>query len=254
MRKIIILPAILMFFAATAQEKKLNGAYAITKAFYGNEKEQHDIGKTTIVKIFEDGYWIGAFFNKTEKTFDGSCGGTYTVKDGKYIETINFYSWDSTAVGTTYTFNYQLNGNAYLQEGKINTRKYKDYLIKEEYNKIVPAEKLESNKLEGAWQMQTGQWGNDKLGEGVYKNVSVTKIYAYPRFAFSYYDIDGKKFVGAGGGTYEFDGTKLTENIEYWSWGKPEYPVSVFKVAFAADTFTQQGWDSGLSETWKHAK
>ncbi len=229
-----------------------DGAFKIVEAQYGDKPmSKENISKEMIVKIFKDGYWIGAFFGSPAKPFNGSCGGTYKIKDGKYIETVNFYSWDSTAVGRIYTFNYALTGNQYVQEGYMDSEKYKHLFIKEKYEKTVPSEPLKNTFLEGAWKMQSGEWDDTRLGEGPYKNVEAIKIYAYPRFAFAYYNEKTNQFVGAGGGTYQFDGEKLTEHVEYFSWGKPEFPIADFNVTITNGLYTQSGWQNGLKETWK---
>jgi hypothetical protein len=248
--KKIIYPALWFISIAAFGQQSLNGAFKAGKAKYGNESMNTD--SLTIIKIFKDGYWIAAFFSRSPVWFDGSCGGTYTTANGKYIETVNFYSWDSTAVGSVFTFNYSLDKNKYTQDGKMNSDKYKDYPIKEEYNKITSIEHLKNSSLEGAWVMQVGQWGKDKLGEGEYQNVIVRKIFSYPRFAFAYFDTVGKRFVGAGGGTYQFDGKTLIEKVEYWSWGTPDHPLGKFEIAMQSKgKFEQTGWNNGLAETWK---
>ncbi|MCU0339316.1 MAG: membrane or secreted protein [Spirosomaceae bacterium] len=49
-----------------------------------------------------------AAINPETKQFSGSGGGTYTIKDGKYTETIAFFSRDNTRVGASLTFDYEL--------------------------------------------------------------------------------------------------------------------------------------------------
>lgn len=127
-------------------------------------------------------------------------------------------------------------------------------LFKAGMENTTALEPLKNAMLEGSWVMQTGEWGAAKLGEGEYQDVTAVKLYAYPRFSFGYYNHKTKKFVGAGGGTYQFDGTTLTEKIEYWSWGTPRFPLSIFKVKITADEFTQEGWENGLRETWRRLK
>lgn len=254
MKKLWLIPAVLFILSVKMLAQAPEGAFKVVESQYGNDPAATGTGKQTILKIFKDGYWIAAFFGDPEMPFSGSGGGTFNIKDGKYIETLNFYSWDSTAVGDVYTFNYKLSGNSYTQEGYMDSEKYKHYLIKEKFEKLKAKEPIKNSSLEGAWQMQSGDWGTSKLGEGAYKDVAVIKIFSYPRFAFAYYNDKTKSFVGAGGGTYQFDGKTLTENIEYWSWGKPELPQSVFKVEIANGQYSQQGWENGLKETWKKAK
>jgi hypothetical protein len=53
-----------------------------------------------------------AAINPETKQFSGTGGGFYTIKDGKYTETIDFFSRDNNRVGASLTFDYE------LKEGK----------------------------------------------------------------------------------------------------------------------------------------
>lgn len=63
--------------------------------------------------------WI-AFNNETGQFF-GTGGGTYTTKDGKYTETIEFFSRDPNRVGMQLSFDYALNGNQWQHSGRSTT-------------------------------------------------------------------------------------------------------------------------------------
>ncbi|MEM8527706.1 MAG: hypothetical protein AAGG68_23895, partial [Bacteroidota bacterium] len=46
------------------------------------------------------------------KQFLGTGGGTYTAKDGKYVEHITFFSRDDSRVGASLAFDYEvIDGN-----------------------------------------------------------------------------------------------------------------------------------------------
>ena len=248
--------ALMTGFILTAQAvgQAPDGPFRVVEYQYGDKPASKGAGKQTVLKVFKDGYWIAAFFGDPKKPFNGSGGGTFEIKDGKYVEKLDFYSWDSTAVGDVYAFDYKLSADRYEQEGYIDSDKYKHYLIREKFEKLAAKEPLKNSSLEGVWHMESGEWGKSKLGIGEYKDVSVIKIFSYPRFAFAYYNPLTRSFVGAGGGTYQFDGKTLTENIEYWSWGKPAFPVSVFKTEIRGDQYIQEGWENGLKEVWKKNK
>lgn len=138
--------------------------------------------------------------------------------------------------------------------GTLAQTQYKQPPVKEGLEKQTTLEPLKDARLEGSWELQTAEWSTSKFGEGKYKDVTAIKVYSYPRFAFGYYNHKTKEFVGAGGGTYQFDGTTLTEHIEYWSWGTPKFPLSIFKVTFSGNEYTQKGWENGLNETWRRTK
>ncbi|WP_420147700.1 hypothetical protein [Spirosoma sp.] len=247
---------------------KLNGAFRQTKNKYGSMTDWKPRDSVTVIKVFRDGYWFGAFYddkrrgrydekNTGPSPFNGACGGTYELKNGKYVETVGFYSWDSTAVGNVFTFDYKVSPQQYEQYGMMNSEQYKNYPINEISERIRAKEPLKNSALEGVWFMKEGQWGNDRLGEGKYKNIQVVKIFSYPMVVYAYYNAVTKQFNGAGGATYQYDGTTLTETNEFWSWqadGKRRGMVEKFKISPKNGQYTQQGWDGKLREVFVKVK
>ena|SRR5690554_900830 len=59
--------------------------------------------------------WIA--YNTETKQFMATGGGTYTTKDGKYTEKIEFFSRDSSRVGLQLEFNYQLKNGHWHHTG-----------------------------------------------------------------------------------------------------------------------------------------
>lgn len=60
--------------------------------------------------------WIA--YNTETKEFKGSGGGTYTTKDGKYTENIEFFSRDDSRVGARLEFNYEIKEGKWHHSGK----------------------------------------------------------------------------------------------------------------------------------------
>ena len=48
----------------------------------------------------------------------GTGGGTYTTRDGKYTEIIEFFSRDNSRVGASLTFDFALENGAWRHKGK----------------------------------------------------------------------------------------------------------------------------------------
>jgi hypothetical protein len=59
--------------------------------------------------------------NTDTKEFFGTGGGTYTFKDGKYTENIEFFSRDSSRVGASLTFDGSINDKVWTHKG-LNSR------------------------------------------------------------------------------------------------------------------------------------
>ena len=59
--------------------------------------------------------WIA--YNSETKEFMGTGGGTYTTQNGKYTETIEFFSRDASRVGASLEFNYELKDGKWHHSG-----------------------------------------------------------------------------------------------------------------------------------------
>ena len=55
--------------------------------------------------------------NTETKEFSGTGGGTYTFKNGKYTENIEFFSRDSSRVGASLSFDGSVNNNMWTHKG-----------------------------------------------------------------------------------------------------------------------------------------
>ena len=270
MKPLLVLLAFLPALAFESDEpvQKLNGAFRQTKNKYGSMTTWKTRDSVTVIKVFRDGYWFGAFYDDKRRgrydelndgihSFNGACGGTYALKNGKYVETVGFYSWDSTAVGNVFSFNYKVSPQQYEQYGMMNSDKYKNYPINEVCERITANEPLKNNALEGVWFMKEGYWGGQsRFGEGKYKDFEVVKIFSYPMVVYAYYNPKTHRFDGAGGARYQFDGKVLTETNEFWSWqadGSRKGNVEKFKLSLDNGQFVQQGWEGKLREVWAKA-
>lgn len=255
MKKILV-SILLILATGPGIAQKLDGAFILTGGQHGDRiLAKADVEKEKIIKIFKNGYWIGAFFGNPQQPFNGTCGGTYKTEKGTYIETVDFYSWDSTAVGDTYSFKYSLSNDKYVQDGKMNSEKYPDYIIREEFSKLKSKIPLKDASMEGVWVLQDATWKDETGKESSVKNYEQIKIYSYPRFAYAQYNPATKQFIGAGGGTYQYDGKKLIERIEYSTYDTTLGSDYEIKIGQLPNGIIQQVSQQDLfKETWKKAK
>ncbi|WP_211214325.1 membrane or secreted protein [Pontibacter roseus] len=63
--------------------------------------------------------WIA--FNSETGEFSGTGGGSYTAKDGKYTEHIEFFSRDSSRVGMQLSFNFEVKDGKWHHTGQSST-------------------------------------------------------------------------------------------------------------------------------------
>jgi hypothetical protein len=251
MKNLLLLIYALFFYSLQGQP--LTGAYKIVKAQYGkSDSSEFDTMHEHCIKIFKDGYWITAFFGNSLKPFEGTRGGTFTLKNGKYYEKMDFNSWDSTAVGKEFEFDYKHDDHRYIQKGMINTDRFKDFLMVQEFRKMTAAEPLKNTKLEGVWFLKNTRWDDDDSYE---KPIEEMKIYCYPRFAWAQYDPVTRQFIGAGGGTYQFDGENLIEHIEYFTYDLALGADYKIEVKIGNDGSVQQtSWGGRMIQIWNKAK
>lgn len=256
-KKLVMLSLTLAALTADEPVSTLNGAFRQVRNKYGTMTEWRTRDSVTVIKVFRDGYWFGAYFDDKRNghtSFNGACGGTYELKNGRYVEHVNYYSWDSTAVGNTFVFDYKVTPAEYHQFGKMNSEKYRDYPINEVSTRITAIEPLKNKGLEGVWRMKEGVWKNSKLGEGKYKDVEVIKLFSYPMAVFAYFNPKTKAFVGAGGVRYQYDGQTLTEVNEFWSWA-PDGSRKGFKrahrITLTDGRYVQTSEDGNLHELYE---
>jgi hypothetical protein len=78
-------------------------------------------GPRKTLKLLTNGRFQWAAINPQTKQFFGTGGGSYTLVDGQYTETIDFFSRDNSRVGKSLTFNADLTGSDWKHTGKSST-------------------------------------------------------------------------------------------------------------------------------------
>ena len=81
------------------------------------ERRPMDSPRQTM-KILSGNHFQWAAFNHQTKEFSGTGGGTYVLKDGKYTETIRFFSRDNARAGMSLTFDCRVDGTDWYHKGK----------------------------------------------------------------------------------------------------------------------------------------
>lgn len=89
----------------------------------GNPGERRGEGPRQTIKILSGERFQWAAFNYETKQFSGTGGGTYELEDGRYIETIEFFSRDNSRVGLSLDFSYEVKGDDWYHIGQSSTGK-----------------------------------------------------------------------------------------------------------------------------------
>lgn len=195
----------------------LEGTWKLVSAnWYDNNPKYTN---SAIYKIYTGGRFAFIYFDTKTGKFQGAGGGTYTVDNSKFSEKLEYFSWDSTAVGTSQTFDFKIEGNRFIQSGLLNSEKYKDYEIKEVYEKVEDGISAAKSKhpLIGVWNIESAQYGPEKTDiQKVYGKV--IKIITPGHFVTAFFNPDTKQFNGSGFGTWKVEGNNYTEKVLMFSW------------------------------------
>ncbi|MEZ4974793.1 MAG: membrane or secreted protein [Cyclobacteriaceae bacterium] len=97
---------------------KLEGAWLITGRYRDGELTERTPGARRTMKILSGTKFQWIAYNVETKEFFGTGGGSYTTKDGKYTENIEFFSRDNTRVGASLQFDYALENGKWRHSGK----------------------------------------------------------------------------------------------------------------------------------------
>lgn len=96
----------------------LSGNWVITGRKRNGEISRSTPGARRTIKILGGDRFQWVAFNSDTGEFFGSGGGTYSAKDGKYIEKIDFFSRDNSRVGAELPFKYEVKDGEWHHSGK----------------------------------------------------------------------------------------------------------------------------------------
>lgn len=98
--------------------ENLAGVWRITGRMVDGKLNQMQRGDRKTLKLLSSTRFQWMAINPATKEFFGTGGGTYTFTNGKYTETIEFFSRDSTRVGASLTFDGSVKGDVWNHSGK----------------------------------------------------------------------------------------------------------------------------------------
>lgn len=202
---------------------------------------QNQNGNATVICIFTERFFSVSTYRLSDKTFEGTYGGSYQLEDGQLIEKIEFDTWAPERVGT-------------VQKTKltVTTNQIKKWSEKGEQ----PFTRLDNGgpgQLSGAWLITGRIQGNElqKITPGARRTM---KIMSGTRFQWIAYNVDTKEFFGTGGGTYLTEKGKYTENIEFFSRDNSRVGMSLsFDFALENGDWRHKGKSSKgdpIDEVW----
>jgi len=114
----------------------IKGAWKMIRSQYGKEpmvvSDENEMGH----KLFTGSRWSAVSFDKNTNKITGTAGGTYTIKGSDYLETFEYYSWDSDVVGKTFKFSMTIENGMLHQKGFMEWKGDPKYTIDEFYSRV----------------------------------------------------------------------------------------------------------------------
>ncbi len=95
----------------------LTGAWLITGRKRNGEMTHRKPGTRKTMKILSDSRFQWIAYDTSNGKFRGTGGGTYTAKNGKYVENIQFFSRNSDRVGASLSFDFEVKDGEWHHSG-----------------------------------------------------------------------------------------------------------------------------------------
>lgn len=202
-------------------------------------------GEPERVLIITPAYWTQSIYDRAQRQFTQTVGGTYAARDGLVEGRIEFDSKEAQQVGERFTLRMRVEGTALTLLHEDGTE--------EVWTRIDAAE----SPLAGVWRI-TGRHANGTFSGMPLRPRRTLKILSGTRFQWVAMNIETGEFSGTGGGTYTFENGKYTEHIEFFSRDGSRVGASLqFDGEVQGDTWRHRGLSSRgepIDEVWTRSK
>ncbi|MCB9272925.1 MAG: hypothetical protein H6564_02730 [Lewinellaceae bacterium] len=173
-------------------------------------------------KFYTGQHFIFLAYDEAADTLIMAGGGTYTAVKDTLTEDLSFTTWDSTNVGVTYTFNYQVKDGKFEQRGTMasTTPGEPDFQLAEdyEYAGLSIDTAAAAGSPSGLWRSTLAAYGDAEEptelenGDVLYKLITPTHFYVVT------FQPEEGRFRGMVFGTWEIRDGKYTEKIIVGTW------------------------------------
>lgn len=201
-------------------------------------------GTVDHVLIFQDGYFSYTVYDKANKKFIRTWGGTYTESGGQMHANIEFDTESKANVGGHKHYAASVSSNSLKLDMGAGVNSW---------TKIDDG----SANLAGNWRI-TGRMRDGSMQPIQKAPRKTLKILSSTRFQWMAINTETKEFSGTGGGTYTFKDGKYTENIEFFSRDSTRVGASLsFDGSVNNNVWTHKGLSSRgdpIHEEWTREK
>jgi hypothetical protein len=202
----------------------------------------HIAGQPERVMIVTPTYWVQATFDKENRVFTRTLGGTSNSAEGEIVEgRIDFDSQAPQSVGEHFQVHLKLDGD------RLTVRQNDGN--EEVWTRLDSGE----GALAGVWRI-SGRYTDGKLTDMPLRPRRTLKILSGTRFQWVAMNTETGEFSGTGGGTYTFEDGKYTEQIEFFPRDSSRVGAKLqFDAEVTGDTWQHKGLSSRgdtIHEVW----
>jgi hypothetical protein len=229
--KLFILTLTLAISAGAWAQQQI-GTWRISSATYTNAKMQRetvDQSKHHELKIITPTHFMWITYepdkdNPGKEAFGGAGGGHYTLNGIKYIETLEYASWEGYESNIT-DFSLRVEGDKMYQMGALSNQEGEKTIIEEEWQreKVPP----QDGKLVGTWHLQSQKVTGPDGKAAAMDMAGNTKVRIITPTHWMYiaeHKQNGKReFVKADGGAYTLQGDRCLEKSEFVPGAQADY-------------------------------
>lgn len=219
-----------LFFIGWAEAQDFEGAWKLT------HQDGQEVKDLEYIKIYQDDYFAFGCKMIANNQFVSAGGGAFSYGDGKYLETLDFFTLDPFQVGTTNKYLVDWVNGKMVISSEINGK-----MLVEIWEKISD----EKNDLTGNWVI-TGRKRGEEISRSTPGARRTVKILSGGRFQWIAFNSETKEFSGTGGGTYIAKDGKYVENITFFSRDDSRVGAS---LDFNYEVIDGEWHHSGLSST-----
>ncbi|WP_332912974.1 lipocalin family protein [Algoriphagus boritolerans] len=213
MKKYLLL--LFLFLTGWVSGQSLEGSWKLVS------QNGNAVSDQEYIKIYQDDYFAFGVKNVADNAFIGAGGGPFKFENGKYSETLDFFTLNPLQVGTTTPFKIELDGSKLILSANTNNG-----MLVEIWEKISDAR----DDLTGNWVI-TGRKRDDQVSRSTPGARRTVKILSGGRFQWIAFNSETREFSGTGG-----------EPIQRWMESIPKISPS-FPVTIPGSV---QNWDLTL--------
>jgi hypothetical protein len=231
-KNLFLLTLLIILLVSTAfigrQQKIITGAWHLLN------------GTLEEILIFQDGYFSHTTFDKINKQFIQTRGGTYSYENDRLNIKLEFSSNDPESIGESPQY------AALIQQGILTSD--------------INGQTMNWNRVDDGEGMLAGNWRiTGRLNDGEMKQMErgdrkTLKLLSGSRFQWMAINPATRQFSGTGGGTYDFENGNYTEHIEFFSRDSSRVGATLnFNGSVNGKTWTHKGMNSRgepLHEEW----